>query len=157
MVDERRLRIGELSRRVGVSPELLRAWEMRYGLLTPERTRGGLRLFSEDDVQRVRLMRRHIADGLSAAEAARLVKQGSNQAPPYGEESLARIRAALEGALEILDETAVHGLLDQLFGELPIGVALSEVMLPLLHELGEKWAAGQTSVAEEHFASNILG
>ena len=38
------LRIGELSRRAGVSPELLRAWERRYGLLRPTRTPGGLRL-----------------------------------------------------------------------------------------------------------------
>jgi DNA-binding transcriptional MerR regulator len=43
------LRIGELSRRVGVSPELLRAWERRYGLLRPTRSRGGFRLYSTAD------------------------------------------------------------------------------------------------------------
>jgi MerR family transcriptional regulator, light-induced transcriptional regulator len=47
------LRIGELSKRVGVSPELLRAWERRYGLLHPARSAGGLRLYSPADVERV--------------------------------------------------------------------------------------------------------
>ena len=52
------LRIGELSKRSGVSPELLRAWERRYGLLRPTRSAGGLRLYSLDDLERVREMRR---------------------------------------------------------------------------------------------------
>src|SRR5512144_1498369 len=64
------LRIGELSKRTGVSPELLRAWERRYGLLRPTRSSGGLRLYADPDVERVRLMQRHLAEGLAAAEAA---------------------------------------------------------------------------------------
>ena len=47
------LRIGELSRRSGVSRELLRAWERRYGLLQPMRSAGGLRLYTSDDLVRV--------------------------------------------------------------------------------------------------------
>src|SRR6478609_4303270 len=69
------LRIGELSRRSGVSPELLRAWERRYGLLRPTRTAGGLRLYSLDDLERVRLMQQHLAGGYAAAEAAVLASQ----------------------------------------------------------------------------------
>ena len=48
-MSEGHLRIGELSRRVGVSPELLRAWELRYGLLQPTRSTGGFRLYSAAD------------------------------------------------------------------------------------------------------------
>src|SRR5665811_2262543 len=65
------LRIGELSRRVGVSEYVLRAWESRYGLLKPARSPGGYRLYSEDDQSRVRRMQAHLADGLAAAQAAR--------------------------------------------------------------------------------------
>src|SRR5215218_4610964 len=43
------MRIGELSRRTGVSPELLRAWERRYSLLRPRRTDGRTRLWSEPE------------------------------------------------------------------------------------------------------------
>src|SRR5674476_1657649 len=64
------LRIGELSRRVGVSEHVLRAWETRYGLLSPARSTGGFRLYSEDDENRVRRMQSHLADGLAAAQAA---------------------------------------------------------------------------------------
>ena len=47
------LRIGELARRTGTSPELLRAWEQRYGLLAPSRSSGGFRLYSDEDEARV--------------------------------------------------------------------------------------------------------
>ena len=64
------LRIGELSRRVGVRTELLRAWERRYGLLSPTRTAGGFRLYGDEDERRVRRMLRHLDAGVSAAEGA---------------------------------------------------------------------------------------
>ncbi len=57
------LRIGELSRRVGVPPELLRAWESRYGLLRPARTAGGFRLYSGEDERRVARMRAYLDEG----------------------------------------------------------------------------------------------
>ncbi|HXV03786.1 MAG TPA: MerR family transcriptional regulator, partial [Gaiellaceae bacterium] len=72
MSSDPQLRIGELSRRTGVAPELLRAWERRYGLLRPQRSEGGFRLYSGADERRVELMRRHLRRGLAAAEAARL-------------------------------------------------------------------------------------
>src|SRR5947209_19379588 len=70
--DRGSVRIGELSRRVGVTPEVLRAWERRYGILSPTRTDGGFRLYGEDDERRIRRMLQHLERGLSAAEAARL-------------------------------------------------------------------------------------
>ena len=74
---EATLRIGELARRSGVSTDLLRAWERRYGLLDPTRTAGGYRLYSAADEARVRAMQGHLAQGLSAAEAARLAREGT--------------------------------------------------------------------------------
>ncbi|HEY7836849.1 MAG TPA: MerR family transcriptional regulator [Solirubrobacteraceae bacterium] len=157
MTDDPRLRIGELSRRVGVSPELLRAWETRYGLLRPERTAGGLRLFSEEDERRVHLMRKHIAAGLSASEAARLARSGEESAPHGGSASFAEIQAALARGIDALDEPMAQSALDQLFRAFALSYALSEVILPFLHQLGERWAAAETSIAHEHFASNVLG
>src|SRR5947209_11962812 len=76
------VRIGELSRRVGVTPEVLRAWERRYGILSPGDTDGGFRLYGEDDERRVRRMLQHLEQGLSAAEAARLVRADPPARPP---------------------------------------------------------------------------
>jgi MerR family transcriptional regulator, light-induced transcriptional regulator len=70
--DRNLLRIGELSRRMGVSEHLPRAWESRYGLLQPVRSRGGFRLYSEADKSRIRTAQAYLTDGLSAAEAAAL-------------------------------------------------------------------------------------
>jgi len=69
--DRALLRIGDLSRRVGVSDHLLRAWNSRYGLLQPVRSPGGFPLYSEPDESRIRTMQAYLAEGLPAAEAVR--------------------------------------------------------------------------------------
>jgi len=147
-----RLRIGELSKRLGVSPELLRAWETRYGLVAPERTPGGLRLYSKEDERRVREMRRQIAAGLSAAEAAR-VALGNRVASV----SVQRLLSDLDGALSALDEPAAQAALDRTFESLDLEIALGHVILPFLHDLGERWATTERSIGQEHFASNVIG
>jgi MerR family transcriptional regulator, light-induced transcriptional regulator len=156
MSESGRLRIGELSRRVGESPELLRAWELRYGLVAPERSAGGLRLYSEKDERRVRVMRHHINMGLSASEAARLAKLADDPQTEGAAASLADVEAALERSFEALDEPAAQAALDRVLMAFGLRAVLSEVILPFLHRLGVRWAAGQTSVAEEHFASNVI-
>ena len=148
------LRIGELSRRSGVSPELLRAWERRYQLLTPTRSEGGLRLYSEADLERVRAMQRHLASGLAAAEAARLAAADVLSDEPvlaHGE-----IRDELAAAFAGFDEARAQAVIDALFAGTTLDTALSEVIVPYLRELGERWEAGEASVAEEHFASGVL-
>jgi MerR family transcriptional regulator, light-induced transcriptional regulator len=149
------LRIGELSRRSGVSPELLRAWERRYGLLKPDRSEGGLRLYTEDDLARVRAMQHHLTTGLAAAEAARLAASAPGEADgPAAAPSGAR--AELAASFAAMDEPAAHAVLDGLFAVTTLDTALSAVVVPYLHELGERWERGQASVAEEHFASGVL-
>lgn len=151
------LRIGELGRRVGVRPELLRAWESRYGLLSPSRSAGGFRLYSEDDERRVRAMQEHLRRGLSAAEAARLVLAGGStaapdRASPRLEEGARMLREALDG----FDEDGANRALDGLLGGFSLETVLGEVVLPYLHDLGERWSRGEASVAQEHFASNLI-
>jgi DNA-binding transcriptional MerR regulator len=149
------LRIGELSRRSGVSPELLRAWERRYGLLQPTRSAGGLRLYSAVDLERVRAMQRLLAEGLAAAEAAALVSQ---PAPSGAEVALAPVttRSDLGAALSSFDERRAHAIIDTLLAATTLDWALAEVIVPYLHELGRRWEGGEVSVAQEHFASGVL-
>jgi DNA-binding transcriptional MerR regulator len=147
------LRIGELARRTGVSPELLRAWERRYELLRPERTPTGYRLYSEDDVARVLRMQDLLRSGLAAAEAAR---QASDAAPAPTTPPLAVNAGRLTDALARFDDAAAHDALDQLLAQFTGTAVLEHVVLPLLRDLGERWAGGDASVAEEHFASSLL-
>ena len=73
------VRIGELSRRVGVTPEVLRAWERRYGILSPTRTDGGFRLYGEDDERRIRRMLQHLEPGREGVERSEQVVPGDSQ------------------------------------------------------------------------------
>src|SRR5918994_603752 len=154
-----KLRIGELSRRVGVSPNLLRAGETRYGLLQPRRSSGNFRLYSEADERRVRLMQAEMARGLSAAEAARAALQAGDSAPgdgavPPGHAE--ELREALEKAGLALDEGVVQQTLDRAFALLTLDQVLSEVILPCFRQIGGLWERGEASVAQEHFASNVV-
>jgi DNA-binding transcriptional MerR regulator len=153
------LRIGALSKRAGVSEHVLRAWETRYGLLSPTRSAGGFRLYSDADVRRVQRMRAFLADGLSAAEAARAVL--AEVAPPAPDPLTVRMALAggpanLRVALGDLDERAAHAVLDQLFGALTVEAVIRDVLMPYLHELGDRWERGEVTVGQEHFASNVI-
>jgi DNA-binding transcriptional MerR regulator len=148
------LRIGELSRRSGVSPELLRAWERRYQLLHPARSQGGLRLYSLDDLERVRLMLQHLSRGLAAAEAAALATE--QPTVPDTETRLARARHELADALAAFDEPRADAVLDSLLATATIDAALTTVVMPYLQELGEHWSRGDASIAQEHVASAVL-
>jgi MerR family transcriptional regulator, light-induced transcriptional regulator len=142
---------------VGESPELLRAWESRYGLVNPERTAGGLRLYSERDERRVRAMRHHIDAGLSASEAARLAKLADEPAVRAEPVTLGEIDATLQANFEALDEPAAQVTLDELLTAFGLRPALQAVIMPFLNRLGERWANAEVSVAQEHFASHVIG
>jgi DNA-binding transcriptional MerR regulator len=151
------LRIGELSKRSGVSPDLLRAWERRYGLLRPVRSAGGLRLYTPADVERVRVMRQHLADGLAASEAAALASRtGLDDEAALMALRPEAMRDDLADALDQYDEPRAQAILDRLLAVATVDTLLSEVLLPYLRELGERWLRGEASVAQEHFASSIV-
>jgi MerR family transcriptional regulator, light-induced transcriptional regulator len=152
------LRIGELSYRVGVSPDVLRAWEKRYGLLKPTRSEGGYRLYSERDEWRVRLMQQKLWSGLSAAEAAREVArmEHNSDMPDGSVETPAELAEKVGAALERFDEDDAHALLDRLLGAHGLERAIRDALMPYLRELGERWARKEITVAQEHFASRLI-
>jgi MerR family transcriptional regulator, light-induced transcriptional regulator len=145
-------RIGEFARRVGVTPELLRAWERRYGLLRPVRTQGGFRLYGEEDADRVARMRRGLDDGLSAAEAAR----AALAPPPSPEHLLDDARARLMSAIESYDEADVQAVLDDGLAAFGLEAFVRNLILPTLTAVGRGWEQGGVEISQEHFASNLI-
>jgi MerR family transcriptional regulator, light-induced transcriptional regulator len=137
---------------VGVSPELLRAWEQRYGLLRPTRSPGGYRLYGEEDAQRVARMRGALDEGLSAAEAARVALAA--RVPSDGLIEVTRTR--LLDAAERYDEAAVHAALDEGIAAFGLEEFLRDLVLPTLVELGRRWKDGKIEVGQEHFASTLV-
>lgn len=138
-----------------MSVELLRAWETRYRLLRPRRTAGGFRLYSDVDEARIARMRSLVSSGLSAAQAARAVLQeetagGHATAVPAG------LVDDLDGALLAFEETHAQSTLDRLFSTVVLETALVSGVLPELRSIGDRWAAGTVTVAQEHFASTVI-
>ncbi len=95
--------------------------------------------------------------GLAAAEAAALALRagvGDEAAPialrPRG------LRDDLADALDRFDEPRAQAILDRLLAVATVETLLSDVVLPYLRELGERWHRGDASVAQEHFASSVV-
>jgi DNA-binding transcriptional MerR regulator/methylmalonyl-CoA mutase cobalamin-binding subunit len=155
------MRIGELSRRVGVSTDTLRVWERRYGLLRPRRSPGNARLYSAVDEARVRLMQRYINQRVPPAQAAQLSLaarfrlRGGRRAIPT-EDDVTLASGQLRHALDSFDEAGADQALERMLTEYSTPVVMRSVLLPYLHDVGERWAAGRTTVAQEHFASNFV-
>lgn len=158
------VRIGELSHRVGASPTLLRAWERRYGLLSPVRTAGGFRLYGPDDERRVRAMQALLRSGVSARQAAEAVLStpaGEAPAPPVaasGEmgHGLHEERSRLARTLARFDDADAHAVLDRLLASWGVATVISDVVVPYLVDLGERWQDGSATIAEEHFATSVI-
>ncbi len=145
-------RIGEFARRVDVNPDLLRAWERRYGLLQPVRSPGGFRLYSEDDAERVARMRRALDEGLSAAEAARAALDRGLRSAGLLEDGAGRLLAAIER----YDEAEAHAVLDAGLAACGLEAVLRDVIFPTLTQVGLRWEQGTLEIGHEHFASHLI-
>ncbi len=154
------IRIGVLSEQTGVSADVLRSWERRYGLLAPQRTTGGFRLYSDQDVARIRTMTGLIAAGLSASEAASQVLQTGEgvalSAAGREDTPLYEVCATLHDAFRSFDELALEAAIDLVLSRFDLDTAIRDVFLPALRALGDDWEAGRVSVAQEHFSVNVL-
>lgn len=159
-MDDGYLRIGEFSDRVGISADLLRAWERRYGVLEPDRSSGGFRLYSDADVARVRRMASLIDEGLSAAEAARVTLTTQPGTEPErrveGPESFDDEVTRLRDPLLAFDDQAAQQAFDRLLSRFEVDTVLAAVVLPLLQDIGDRWSAGDITVAQEHYATHMI-
>jgi len=160
--------IGAVSRKTGLSVHTLRAWERRYGVVTPQRSRGGTRLYSNVDVARLRLLRRATEAGHSIGQVASLSGESLLQLlrEEFRSEVVGpRITFGQRGegdewlvqeimkAVEVLDGVRVHALLMQAVVALPVAGVLEGVIIPVLRQVGDRWAAGAICPANEHLLS----
>ncbi len=146
------LRIGEFARRVGVTADLLRAWERRYGLLRPVRSPGGFRLYTAADAERVARMRQGIEQGLSAAQAAQAAQASSRPSEGLIDDAASRLLEAIHD----YDEARVHPVLDESLEAFGLEVVLRDLILPTLAEVGLGWQEDPLAISREHFASNVI-
>jgi DNA-binding transcriptional MerR regulator/methylmalonyl-CoA mutase cobalamin-binding subunit len=148
----------------GVRVDLIRAWERRYGVLTPKRTSSGYRVYTERDVALLKRLKQLTEQGVSISEAAgmlpRLLADLDGAQPPADKEGSASRaetwqREALAAA-EAMDQGRVLAVLDEVLASLPPLRAFEEVLVPLLHEVGSRWYSGTLSVGQEHLVTQVV-
>lgn len=145
------LNIAALTRRTGVSPDTIRKWEQRYGVLHPDRTPGGQRRYTETDVARVKWLKARIEEGYRIGEAAALLGSAGIAAA-----SAEELRGELVAAAGRSDVAAVTSTVEQALLIEPVERAFAEVLAPALIEVGERWSSGELTVAQEHLASGAV-
>lgn len=155
-----------VARRTGLTPARLRIWERRYGVVRPERSAGGQRLYSDDDIARLTLLARATAAGHALAQIARLSRdqledllRDERSAPPVAVSAAQADPMLVErlmGFVERLDGAGLERALRRAaLSRGPTGFA-EQVAAPLLWAIGAAWHAGTISPAHEHLASGVV-
>jgi len=162
--------IRAVSRLTGIGIDTLRAWERRHGAVTPSRDDRG-RMYTDDDIARLRLLRGAVEHGhsigrlagLTDAELRRLAATaGANAALAVVPTQRTPLdAAALTAALQKFDATAIDQQISRLAAVLPPLELLRDVLMPVLAQVGDEWHREPARIAHEHLMSstmrNILG
>lgn len=155
--------------RTGLTPHILRAWERRYQVVAPSRSEGGQRLYSDHDVQRLRLLRRLTDRGHSISRLARASLEDLERSaredggsPSVESQALApdpgaeEFRSAALSAAHRLDAADLHAVLERAAVSLGVAGFLDQVVAPSLQNIGRGWSEGTVSIAQEHLATTVF-
>lgn len=160
-----------VARRTGLTADVLRAWEKRYGVVEPGRSEGGRRLYSDADIEQLRLLRRASLAGrrigqiasLGTERLAALVQEDEREEaevvvrPGVAASALAEVHLqASLAALEQLDARELETVLNRAMVTLSAPVLIEQVAGPLLRRVGELWSQGGVRPAHEHLTSAVL-
>lgn len=158
-----------VTKETALTPATLRAWERRYGLFKPQRSQGGHRLYSKDEVNLLKWLVERQKEGLSISRAVELWRSQAKQSPEQIQMPSVpqTIPTMDEGTLDLLCQTWCEACLafNEPEAELAIARALAmttpefvctQVLQKGLAELGRGWYAGSVSIQQEHFASVLV-
>ena len=156
------------AQRAGITPHVIRAWEKRYHAVSPKRTNTNRRLYSSDDVERLRLLgilsnHGHRISDIAQHPTPTLIQLASslsedvtltaNNSPVFSTERA--VDEALD-AVRQLDADTLGEVLNRSALALGQRGILERLISPLTRRIGDLWVEGTMSAAHEHFASNIL-
>lgn len=157
--------------RTGLSADVLRAWERRYGAVVPHRTAGGQRVYSEADIARLTVLARLVDSGhaigqiarVSDAELQRIVERDARLTAPLpvaaaavATESGDSLIAAALDATDRMDAEALERLLRAAALRLGADDMIEQVLAPLLFTIGSLWHQGVLRPAQEHVATAVI-
>jgi DNA-binding transcriptional MerR regulator/methylmalonyl-CoA mutase cobalamin-binding subunit len=158
-----------VAQRTGLTPDLLRAWEKRYGAVSPVRSTGGQRHYTDADVDRLRLLVRALKGGRQIGQVARLSERELlaiveaderqaelNRAPSGDGPAVEGFLSSALMAVERFDAYALEQTLRGAALRLPADEVLDQVISPLLFTIGSLWHQGLLLPANEHLASATI-
>lgn len=166
--------IKQAAARSGLSVPTVRVWERRYGVVSPQRTASGYRLYDDDAIDRLTAMRHLVetegyrpsqaaeqvlaagADLAALVEGARAATAATNLPATPGPRHSSELVASFVAAALELDVAAMEGTLDEAFAGERFEAAAEHVVFPALREIGDRWSAGELDVAMEHAASETI-
>ncbi|MGC3994663.1 MAG: MerR family transcriptional regulator [Propionicimonas sp.] len=131
----------------GVPEHTLRAWERRYGLVSPGRSAAGYRDYDEQALDRIRTMHGLVEEGWAPRKAALEAARRENGAATAQD---------LVAAASAMDSEAAGRVIDDLFAHGPFEAVVDDWLMPAMVEMGHAWASGTVSVAGEHLVSNLV-
>lgn len=168
-MDDSHSAIKVAARRTGLTAHVIRVWEKRYGAVQPVRTDTNRRLYSEDQIERLSLLRDITREGHSIGNVARLPteklrelaaeSQDRNGHSPFPRKRDTSETGLLDGciaAVKALDSRALDQALNRAEMELGAQGLLQRVIAPLAHAIGDMWREGVITAAHEHFASAVV-
>ena len=158
-----------VARRTGLSAHLIRIWEKRYGAVEPERTETNRRLYSDQQIERLSLLRDITQNGHSIGHVAKLptekLRELSKDSHPTNGRAPRALTAApaaptfldeCVAAVQSLDARALEETLKRAATELGAQGLLQRVVVPLVQTLGDLCREGTITAAHEHFASGVI-
>ncbi|HEU0300337.1 MAG TPA: MerR family transcriptional regulator [Longimicrobium sp.] len=149
-------RIKRVAHLTGINPATLRAWERRYGLVAPDRTGSGYRLYSDEDVAMLSRIKTLVDEGLTIGEAISRVRRGAEPLPADAAGPCMReLRLRLLEALMSFDRRGAVEAYEEVQG-LPPERRVEELLLPVLRHVGDLWQGNECDVGQEHFASAFV-
>jgi MerR family transcriptional regulator, light-induced transcriptional regulator len=166
--------ISTVSKRSGVKSDLVRAWERRYQAVTPSRTEGGHRVYTDLDIARLKLLNQATSNGHSISQIAHLslnelknllmeendsgILATENTAPLNGH----RVHVAEDyvqkcyASVLAFDAHALESNFENAIVELGTEIFIEKLLNPLLTLIGERWRTGELRPVHEHMASSIV-
>lgn len=162
-----RYTIRSAATKTGLSAHTIRAWERRYGALSPDRTETNRRLYEEEDLERLALLRVAVESGHSIGQVARLATEDlrrlavpvpSEPSPPQvriDRQTAATYFRAAEQAIESLDPDGLSDAFRRGGAALGVTTLVEDVVLPLMERVGRRWEEGSLTISQEHLASAV--
>lgn len=154
--------IGRVTKLTGLSVDVVRVWERRYGAVRPVRSDGGTRLYSDADILRLRRLRQAVDGGHSISQAARLSESELDEVIAGSHPSVApsdpyrAVRQRFIEAVRTMDVDAAQQELARAATLFPAGDLARRIIAPILDEVGELWARKEFGIAHEHLATGLV-